>query len=125
MRVQSNITWVGEVQSGTSKNGNRWEKQSFIVEYLHGEYPKSIMFDIMDTSIVGKLRVGIEVSVDFDIEVRRWTTPEGVERRFNEFRIWRNGLHSVMRQVQPKPLPQPQPVAPVAEPVADDSDLPF
>lgn len=135
MKITGTITQVFPVQGGTSQTGNAWQKQEFIVEYVHGEYPKAILFSTMDANIIGKLAVGQEVEVTFDFTVRSWTNPQGVTKYFNEPRIWRDGIHCVQRQEQQQ-VAQPQQQAPVQQPAAqpqqqpaapanDDSQLPF
>lgn len=123
MEIQGKVTAVFPIQTGTSKSGNQWSKQDFIVEYVHSEYPKSIMLTTMDTNITGKLAVGMEVKVQFDFTVREWTSPQGVKKYFNEPRIWKDGLHAISAapaQQAQQPAPQQQQPANTGE-----SDLPF
>lgn len=132
MKITGTITQVFPVQGGTSQTGNVWQKQEFIVEYVHGEYPKSVHFSTMDANFIGKLATAQEVEVTFDITVRSWTNPQGVTKYFNEFRIWRDGIRFVQQQaMQPQqqapvqqPAAQPQPQQPAA-PATGDSQLPF
>lgn len=130
MEIQGTIQQVFPIQSGTSRQGNQWTKQEFIVEYQHGQFPKAIMLATMDTNIVGKLQVGQEISVKFDFTVREWTNPQGVKKYFNEPQIWRDGLHAVGNAPQQAPQPAPQ-SAPTPPPVGGqpaatgESDFPF
>lgn len=131
MKIQGTVTKVFPVQSGTSKSsGNPWSKQSFICEYQHGEYPKSILLDTMDEKVVGKLREGLEVEIQLDFTVRTWQkAPNSEVKYFNEPRIWRDGLHCISNsqgqqaqaQAAPQPAPQPAPQAQAQQ--ADE--LPF
>lgn len=129
MKIQGTITKALPVQGGTSRNGNPWKKQSFVVEYVHGEYPKAILLDTMDENVVGKLQEGQEVSVEFDFTVREWTSPQGVTKYFNEPRIWRDGLHAVNGQQAPtaQPAPAPAPKPAVSRPTNNETNdpLPF
>ncbi len=84
------VTHVGDISSGVSQRGNNWTRQQVEVEYIHGQYPCSIIFDVMDSNIVGKVQPGMEVNVKFDVNVREYNG-----RRYNEFRIWRDGFHLV------------------------------
>lgn len=123
MKIQGTVKQIFPVQSGTSKSsGNAWQKQEFIVEYVHGEYPKEILLSTMDTNIIGKLAVGQEVEVTFDFTVKSWTNPQGVTKYFNEPRIWRDGLHAVKTPSQvPSQQAKPQPAAAPPAPAAGDA----
>lgn len=112
MNLTGQITWVGPVQSGTSQRGNQWSKQDFVLQYENGQYPKSVCLSAFnDEKYVGKLRVGINVSVDFDITTRDWTDKNGQLHKMNDFNIWRDGIHSVQPQGQAQ-----QPAAQAAPP---------
>lgn len=120
MEITGRITNVGTVQTGVSKQGNNWSRQQFVVEYVGGQYPKSIALDTMDTNIIGKLQVGQEVNVKFDC-----TTREYNGKMYNDFHIWKDGLHCLSTNGQQAAAPQPTP-APVATPTPQtSSDLPF
>ena len=95
MHIEGKISYVGPVQSGTSQRGTAWKKQEFAVTYQEGRYPLSILLPTMDDKIIGKLQVGLQVSVDFDCEARPYTAKDGTQKMFNNFTIWRNGLHCV------------------------------
>lgn len=132
MRVQGNITYVGPKQSGTSQRGTNWVARDFVVEYNHGQYPNSICFRCMDVNIVDKLKVGLEVSVDFDINAEPYTDKNGNKRMMNRVGIWRNGLHCIgasqdtaQAQGVQQPAPQPQSQAQVQNANEEDKSLPF
>ena len=98
MHIEGKISYVGPVQSGTSQRGTAWKKQEFAVTYQEGRYPLSILLPTMDEKIIGKLQVGLQVSVDFDCEARSYTAKDGTQKMFNNFTIWRDGLHCVGTQ---------------------------
>lgn len=109
MEIQGTVKQVFPAQSGVSRQGNQWVKQEFIVEYVHGQYPKTIMLSTLDANIAGKLQIGQEVSVKFDFTVREWTNDKGEKKYFNEPQIWRDGLHMVSQQApQQQFVPQQQ-----------------
>lgn len=118
MHIEGKISYVGPVQSGTSQRGTAWKKQEFAVTYQEGRYPLSILLPTMDDNIIGKLQVGLQVSVDFDCEARSYTAKDGTQKMFNNFSIWRNGLHCVGTQAgaqQAQPTTQ-QPAQQTAQP---------
>lgn len=135
MHIEGKISYVGPVQSGTSQRGTNWKKQEFAVTYQEGRYPLSILLPIMDEKIIGKLQVGQQVSVDFDCEARPYTAKDGTQKIFNNFTIWRNGLHCVnptqgsVQQTQSttqQPAQQTtQPQAPSQPAQQKDDGLPF
>lgn len=113
MQITGQITWVGQKQAGTSKSGNQWTKIPFEVTYEQGQYPKAVVFDCFDSNIADKLAVGLQVEVKFDIATREFNG-----RRFNDVRIWKDGLHAISAapsQPAPQPVQQPQ----------QSSELPF
>ena len=89
----------------------------------------------MDDNIIGKLQVGLQVSVDFDCEARSYTAKDGTQKMFNNFSIWRNGLHCVsptqggVQQEQPtaqQPAQQPAQLQAASQPAQQKDDgLPF
>ena len=118
MHIEGKISYVGPVQSGTSQRGTAWKKQEFAVTYQEGRYPLSILLPTMDEKIIGKLQVGLQVSVDFDCEARSYTAKDGTQKMFNNFTIWRDGLHCVGTQAgaqQAQPTAQ-QPTQQSAQP---------
>lgn len=108
MEITGLVTFVGDIASGVSQRGNNWKRQQVEVEYVHGQYPCSIIFDVMDDTIVGKVQQGMEVNVKFDVYTREYNG-----RRYNEFRIWRDGFHCVSTNAgQSVPAQSQQPVQP-------------
>lgn len=128
MEISGNITWIGAEVKGTSQSGKEWRKKPFEVEYQSGQFPKRIVFDCFDTNIIDKLAVGLQVNVKFDI-----TTHDYNGRKFNNFQIWKDGLHATGGTAQPTAQPAPQPAQAPAPPAvgstpappATDGNLPF
>lgn len=128
MHIEGKISYVGPVQSGTSQRGTNWKKQEFAVTYQDGRYPLSILLPTMDDKIIGKLQVGLQVSVDFDCEARSYTAKDGTQRMFNNFTIWRDGLHCI-GQANSAPVQQQTPASDApqqaAQPAKQEEGLPF
>lgn len=135
MVITGQITYVSAPMGGTSKAGKPWQKIDFIVEYLPGNYPKAICFSTMDTAMFDQLKVGLTVSVTYDVVTREYNG-----KWYNDFRIWKDGIKITPAQPQqpqpaytPQPAPAPQSAytpAPQAAPQPtptqpDDNDLPF
>ena len=45
MEVSGKIIAILPIQGGTSKSGNEWKKQDYILE-THDQYPKKICFNL-------------------------------------------------------------------------------
>lgn len=120
------ITALPEV-SGTSKSGKAWRKREYIVEYEHGQYPKSVVFQVMGDNI-DKLNIqqGVEYDLEIDFEAREWNG-----RYFLQASCWKA---TPKNQSQPAPAPANNPYAamgmqprePHPQPApAQDDGLPF
>lgn len=123
MHIEGKISYIGPVQTGTSQRGTNWKKQEFAVTYQEGRYPLAILFPTLDENIIGKLQIGQTVSVDFDCEVRPYQGKDGTQRMFNNFTIWRNGLHCLQQATgisqnvgQPAQSSAPQQAQPAQQP---------
>lgn len=116
MELQGKCIAALAIESGTSKSGNAWQKQNFVIETA-GQYPKKVCFQLFGDKVNDCPNVGEEVKVSFDPESREWNG-----RWFTQLNAWK-----VERQQTAQPAPQ-QPAyaqpAPAAPP-ADDSELPF
>lgn len=70
---------VLDLMSGTSKTGNEWKKQSFVIE-TDGQYPKKVHFTVWGERIdrLQAVSPGAELEVTFRVESReyngRWYT---------------------------------------------------
>lgn len=78
MDIKGKIIQKLELQSGTSKAGNAWKKQEYILETLDS-YPKKVKFDFFgDRADQYPLEVGDIITLSYDIESRefngRWYT---------------------------------------------------
>lgn len=97
-------------QSGTSKNGKAWKKREYVVEYEHGQYPKSIVFQVMNDNI-DKLNIqqGMEYDLELDFEAREWNG-----RYFLQASCWKAAAR-VQNSYTPAPI----------EPDPKDGNIPF
>ncbi len=128
MEITGQVTWAGPVESGTSKQGNQWKKQQFVVEYQKGQYPNDILLDTFDDNIVGKIQVGQTLNVKFDFKVRDYTKRDGTPGKLNNINAWEihcTNKPSNQQQIfkEPQQVAQQQQSAQSTEKQADD--LPF
>lgn len=121
------------LQSGTSKAGNQWQKQDFILE-TGGQYPRKVCICLFGDNVEKfPLAVGQSVTASVDIESREFNA-----RWYTDVRAW-NVVYNGQQQGAPAPAPtaasptaQPAPTpakgataqAPAGTPAAAD-DLPF
>lgn len=121
------------LQSGTSKAGNQWQKQDFILE-TGGQYPRKVCICLFGDNVEKfPLQVGQSVTASVDIESREFNA-----RWYTDVRAW-NVVYNGQQQGAPAPAPtataptaQPAPTpakgataqAPAGTPAAAD-DLPF
>jgi len=78
MELSGKVTSLLPEVSGSSKSGNAWRKQEFIVE-TGGQYPKKVCVSIWGDKIDQfGLKIGEQVTLGIDVESReyngRWYT---------------------------------------------------
>lgn len=79
MEITGKIIAVLPVQGGTSKAGNEWKKQEYVLE-THDQYPKKVCFQIFGADRIEQAAIqpGEELTVSFEIDSReyqgRWFT---------------------------------------------------
>lgn len=122
------------LQTGTSKAGNQWQKQDFILE-TGGQYPRKVCICLFGDNVAKfPLAVGQSVTASVDIESREFNA-----RWYTDVRAWNVVYNDQQQQGAPAPAPtatsptaQPAPTpakgataqAPAGAPAAAD-DLPF
>ena len=130
MEVKGKIIQKFDLQSGTSKAGNPWKKQNYLLETLDS-FPRKIYFDFFgDRADQFPLNVGDMINLSFDIECREY---QG--RYYTDIRGWKaEKIDAAATAAAPEPAPNDAPpAAPVPPaPAADmnfgqsqEDDLPF
>ena len=105
MEIKGRIIQKLDLQSGTSKNGNPWTKQEYVLETIEN-FPKKVHFDFFgDRANQFPLEVGDTINLSFDIESREWNG-----KWFTSIRGWK------AEKIDPASInaPAAAPVAPVA-----------
>lgn len=126
MNISGKVVQVLPIQTGTSKAGNPWQKQEFVLEQ-GGQYPRKVCISLFGDNVAKIPQVGQDVMVSVDIDSREFNG-----RWYTEIKAW----NIVQTGAQPAaPAPQQVATAPAAAPaqpqpapapqagVADD--LPF
>lgn len=125
MEIKGRIFQVLPLQSGTSKSGNEWRKQEYILE-TDAQYPKKICFNLFGDRIDQyPMSVGEDVIVSVDIESREFNG-----RWYTDIRAWK--VDKVADMMQNTPMQAGVPTPPPADFFATNSsgemstdDLPF
>ena len=128
MEVKGKIIQKFDLQSGTSKAGNPWKKQNYLLETLDS-FPRKIYFDFFgDRADQYPLEVGDMINLSFDIECREY---QG--RYYTDIRGWKAEKIDSTTQAAPQaPVSPDAPPAPIAPPANEptfeqtqEDDLPF
>lgn len=126
MNISGKVVQVLPIQTGTSKAGNPWQKQEFILEQ-GGQYPRKVCISLFGDNVAKTPQVGQVITASVDIDSREFNG-----RWYTEIKAW-NITHTgaqpaapAPQQVAPAPAAapaQPQPAPAPQAGVADD--LPF
>lgn len=128
MEVKGKIIQKFDLQSGTSKAGNPWKKQNYLLETLDS-FPRKIYFDFFgDRADQYPLNVGDLINLSFDIECREY---QG--RYYTDIRGWKAEKLDAASAVAPQPQANDAPAAAAPAPAMPDTtfeqssedDLPF
>lgn len=127
MELAGRVIAVLEPKGGTSRNGNEWKVQEYVIE-THDQYPRRMCFDVFGDDKIKQfnIQIGEELNVSFDIDAREW---QG--RWFNSIRAWKvERVNADAQQMPPMDAPFPPlnaaPAAPVDFSSSDEKDdLPF
>jgi hypothetical protein len=80
MEISGRIIAVLPEQGGTSKSGNEWKKQEYVLETTNEQYPKKVCFQLFGADKIAQaaIRTGEDLTIHFDIDSReyqgRWFT---------------------------------------------------
>lgn len=96
--------------SGTSKTGNNWQKQEFVIETIES-YPKKICANLWGDRIdqLNAFNIGDLITISFDLESREFNG-----RWYTDVKAWKIALPAAMPQT---------PGAAVAAPPSAPADL--
>lgn len=132
MEISGRIIQVLPLQSGTSKAGNQWKKQEYVLE-THDNYPKKVKFDFFgDKADQYPLAVGEDVTISYDLESREFNG-----RWYTDVRAWKADKVTATATSPTQGVTEPASnygqvdlgapaVDPFATPTNDESDdLPF
>ena len=133
MDIVGKIIQVLPEQSGTSKAGNPWKSQSYVLE-TQEQYPRKVCFEVFGEERIknNPCKIDDVVTVSFDIESREFNG-----RWYTSIRAWRVQQGAVAAAPQGAQMAAPAPAPAAAAPAAntasfdavagsdESSDLPF
>ena len=138
MEISGKIIVVQAVQSGTSRSGNEWKKQEYVLE-THEQYPKKVCFSVFGDDRIKQydIKKDEEITITFDIDAREYNG-----RWYNDIKVWKvekaaaaqtapAAQPTTPENAVPSSAPIATPEAPVAAPEAPNlepqssDDLPF
>lgn len=123
MEITGKIIAICDLQKGTSKAGNEWKSQTFVLE-TDGDRPRKVAFELFGAKhdeLSGMCTMGAALTVSFDVESREFNG-----RWYTSIRAWRivkaGESAPAAKQSAPEAAPAP---APAPAPEGDGGDLPF
>ncbi len=97
----------------SSRTGNPWKMQDFVIEETVGQFPKRMVFNVFGEDNLNRFNIqeGQEVTVSFDINAREYNS-----RWYNDIRAWNVVPATPAAPIAAQPAAQPvaaaQPTAP-------------
>lgn len=102
----------------SSRTGNPWKMQDFVIEETIGQFPKRMVFNVFGEENLNRFNIqeGQELTVSFDINAREYNG-----RWYNDVRVW-NVVAAAPAQPVVTAQPAAQPAAPF--PPAEQASTP-
>ena len=125
--ISGTVVAVLPEQSGVSqRTGNAWRRAQYKLEHEHGQYPKSVVFDVMGDDKINSfaIRQGEEITCHLNIDCHEFNG-----RHYNSIECWkveRAGQQQQQTQQVQQPAPQaaPAPQPQVQQPAVGQAPLP-
>ena len=111
MEVTGKIIQKLPLQEGTSKAGNAWKKQIYVLETINESFPRKVAFDFFGdrvTEFDAICEVGNVITLSFDIESREYNG-----RWYTDIRGWKAAPY-VAQQPVAQPTDSAAPAATIA-----------
>ena len=83
MNISGKVVQVLPIQTGTSKAGNPWQKQEFVLDQ-GGQYPRKVCISLFGDNVAKIPQVGQVVMVSVDIDSREFNG-----RWYTEIKAWK------------------------------------
>ena len=85
LEIAGKVIAVLEKRSGTSKSGNAWVTQEYVIETAE-QYPKKCCFSLFGEEKIAacNIQIGETITAHIDIDARQWEN-----RWFNSISAWK------------------------------------
>jgi hypothetical protein len=122
MDVRGRLIQVLPLQSGTSKSGNGWSKQEFVIE-TEEQFPKKVCMSVFGdkVSLLNGLSTGDQIDISFNLESREFNG-----KWYSNINAWK--INPVISQGNQTPAFSADDIPPpseLGEPEPPYNDLPF
>mgnify|MGYP003655985566 CR=1 FL=1 len=100
MQVTGKLTVKGETQTFGAKG---FRKREFVLT-TDGDYPQTVLLELVQDKcdLLDQFKQGSEIVASVNINGRKWTNPEGVDKYFNSIQAWRLELAgAVAKEAEP------------------------
>ena len=103
LEIAGKVIAVLDKRSGTSKSGNAWVTQEYVIETAE-QYPKKCCFSLFGEEKIAacNIKIGETITAHIDIDARQWE-----QRWFNSISAWkidRGGVSEAQPQQQEAPV---------------------
>jgi hypothetical protein len=120
--IRGRLIQVLPLQSGTSKSGNGWSKQEFVIE-TEEQFPKKVCFTLFGdkVSLLNGLSSGDQIDVSFNLESREFNG-----KWYSNINAWK--VNPVVSQENQSPSFTADDIPPPSDPGESEppyNDLPF
>lgn len=110
------------------KRTETFSVREFVLEISSpsSQYSEHVLFQLTNnrTNLVDQFQVGQEIVVDFDLQGRKWTNPEGRIVFFNRLNAWRISPYTAQMAQPQGGYQQPQPAYGYQQPVQPQAVAP-
>ena len=115
-----------KVVNETQKISDKFQKREFVVTDTSSQYPQDILFQLTQDRVsnLDGFKEGDDVTVNFFIRGREWTSPDGTVKYFNSLDVWKIENFSAQSAQAPDSAPTSKDDAETFVEESED-DLPF
>lgn len=119
MKITGRVEFISALETGTSKNGNAYEKAYFVINDEIGQYPNKYKIEILNkTELMRGVSVGTRVEVNVSSNVNEYNG-----KHYGSLMLYKLDIE-VSAPVQQQSAPVQAAPAPF-QPVQDEQPLPF
>jgi hypothetical protein len=113
------LTGTIKVICDTEQISEKFSKRSLIVD-IGGDTPINLEYHFDDCEKLDHFKEGESVKVEFDLDGRKWTNPQGVDKYFVTLKI-----ANIIKEGQAPPAPAFEPPAMPDLSAQPEDDVPF